>query len=91
MPMGAGRPSSCAAMQNTGRIRKRACPTPTAKRLANDPCREGACETLSSRFARVRVRAAHRHYNLAEARPKKRQRWSRIILAQRLRWSSERR
>ena len=42
---------------------------------------------LSSRFVRLRVRAAHRHYSLAEARPEKRQRWSRIILAQRLRWS----
>ena len=31
--------------------------------------REGACETLSSRFARVRVRPAHRDYNLTEARP----------------------
>jgi len=31
--------------------------------------REGACETLSSRFARVRARAAHRDYNLTEARP----------------------
>lgn len=31
--------------------------------------REGACETLSSRFARVRVRAAHRDYNLTAPRP----------------------
>ena len=31
--------------------------------------REGTCETLSSRFARVRVRPAHRDYNLTEARP----------------------
>jgi SRSO17 transposase len=31
--------------------------------------RQGACETLSSRFARVRARAAHRDYNLTEARP----------------------
>src|SRR5258705_7230815 len=31
--------------------------------------REGASETLSSRFARVRARAAHRDYNLTEARP----------------------
>jgi SRSO17 transposase len=31
--------------------------------------REGACETLSSRFARMRVRAAHRDYNLTAARP----------------------
>jgi SRSO17 transposase len=31
--------------------------------------REGAVEPLSSRFARVRVRAAHRDYWLAESRP----------------------
>jgi SRSO17 transposase len=31
--------------------------------------REGAAEWLSSRFARVRVRAAHRDYNLTESRP----------------------
>lgn len=31
--------------------------------------RQGACEELSSRFARARVRAAHRDYNLTEARP----------------------
>jgi SRSO17 transposase len=31
--------------------------------------REGACETLSSRFARLRVRAAHRDYNLTAPRP----------------------
>jgi len=31
--------------------------------------REGSCERLSSRFARVRVRAAHRDYTLAEPRP----------------------
>ena len=31
--------------------------------------REGSAENLSSRFARVRVRAAHRDYNLTESRP----------------------
>ena len=31
--------------------------------------REGAAERLSSRFARVRVRVAHRDYNLTESRP----------------------
>jgi SRSO17 transposase len=31
--------------------------------------REGTAERLSSRFARVRVRAAHRDYNLTESRP----------------------
>ncbi len=31
--------------------------------------REGAAERLSSRFARVRVRAAHRDYNLTDSRP----------------------
>jgi SRSO17 transposase len=31
--------------------------------------REGAAEWLSSRFARVRVRAAHRDYNLTDSRP----------------------
>ena len=31
--------------------------------------REGTAEWLSSRFARVRVRAAHRDYNLTESRP----------------------
>ena len=31
--------------------------------------REGTAERLSSRFARVRVRVAHRDYNLTEARP----------------------
>lgn len=31
--------------------------------------REGTSETLSSRFARVRVRPAHRDYNLTKARP----------------------
>jgi SRSO17 transposase len=31
--------------------------------------RQGACEALSSRFARTRVRAAHRDYNLTQARP----------------------
>jgi len=31
--------------------------------------REGTAEALSSRFARVRVRAAHRDYWLAESRP----------------------
>lgn len=31
--------------------------------------REGACETLSSRFARVRVCPAHRDYNLTAPRP----------------------
>lgn len=31
--------------------------------------REGACESLSSRFARVRVRPAHRDYNLTAPRP----------------------
>jgi SRSO17 transposase len=31
--------------------------------------RQGACEALSSRFARARVRAAHRDYNLTQARP----------------------
>ncbi len=31
--------------------------------------REGSCERLSSRFARVRVRAAHRDYTLTEPRP----------------------
>ena len=31
--------------------------------------RQGACEALSSRFARARVRAAHRDYKLTEARP----------------------
>ena len=30
--------------------------------------RQGACEALSSRFARARVRAAHRDYNLTQAR-----------------------
>jgi SRSO17 transposase len=31
--------------------------------------REGTSDVLSSRFARVRVRAAHRDYNLTESRP----------------------
>ena len=31
--------------------------------------REGTAERLSSRFARVRVRVAHRDYNLTESRP----------------------
>ena len=31
--------------------------------------REGSAERLSSRFARVRVRVAHRDYNLTESRP----------------------
>ena len=31
--------------------------------------REGSAEQLVSRFARLRVRAAHRDYNLAESRP----------------------
>ena len=31
--------------------------------------REGTAESLTSRFARLRVRAAHRDYNLATARP----------------------
>ena len=31
--------------------------------------REGTAEPLTSRFARLRVRAAHRDYNLTEARP----------------------
>ena len=31
--------------------------------------REGTAEQLSSRFARVRVRAAHRDYKLTESRP----------------------
>jgi SRSO17 transposase len=31
--------------------------------------REGSCELLSSRFARVCVRAAHRDYNLTAPRP----------------------
>jgi SRSO17 transposase len=31
--------------------------------------RQGTCEALSSRFARARVRAAHRDYNLTQARP----------------------
>ncbi len=31
--------------------------------------REGTTDALSSRFARVRVRAAHRDYNLTESRP----------------------
>jgi SRSO17 transposase len=31
--------------------------------------REGAAEHLSSRFARVRVRVAHRDYNLTDSRP----------------------
>jgi len=31
--------------------------------------REGTAEWLSSRFARVRVRAAHREYNLTDSRP----------------------
>ena len=31
--------------------------------------REGAAERLSSRFARVRVRVAHRDYNLTDSRP----------------------
>jgi SRSO17 transposase len=31
--------------------------------------REGTAERLASRFARVRVRAAHRDYNLTESRP----------------------
>jgi len=31
--------------------------------------RQGACEALSSRFARARVRAAHRDYNLTQTRP----------------------
>ena len=31
--------------------------------------REGTAEWLSSRFARVRVRAAHRDYNLTDSRP----------------------
>lgn len=31
--------------------------------------RQGTADTLSSRFARVRVRAAHRDYNLTDARP----------------------
>jgi len=31
--------------------------------------RQGTCETLSSRFARVRVRVAHRDWALTEARP----------------------
>lgn len=31
--------------------------------------REGTTDTLSSRFARVRVRVAHRDYNLTDARP----------------------
>ena len=31
--------------------------------------REGACEPLSSRFARVRVRPAHRDYDLTAPRP----------------------
>ena len=30
--------------------------------------REGTAEPLTSRFARLRVRAAHRDYNLSEAR-----------------------
>lgn len=32
--------------------------------------RKGAAERLSSRFARVRIRAAHRDYWFAEGRPK---------------------
>ena len=35
----------------------------------NITCREGACEPLSSRFARVRVRPAHRDYDLTAPRP----------------------
>ena len=31
--------------------------------------REGSAEPLSSRFARIRVRAAHRDYNLSKSRP----------------------
>jgi SRSO17 transposase len=31
--------------------------------------REGSAEPLSSRFARVRIRAAHRDYNLTQSRP----------------------
>ena len=42
----------------------------SAKRLAfRQPRREGACEPLSSRFARVRVCPAHRDDNLTEPRP----------------------
>ena len=42
---------------------------PAQGRLAPIEWREGAAERLSSRFARVRVRAAHRDYQLTDNRP----------------------
>ncbi len=44
-------------------------PRPAKARLATVKWREGAAEHLSSRFARMRVRVAHRDYNLTEGRP----------------------
>ena len=41
----------------------------SASRTTARSRREGTTERLSSRFARVRVRAAHRDYNLTDSRP----------------------
>jgi SRSO17 transposase len=65
---GGGLQSCCGVMATTNRSRKLALGLPT-RAWRKITWREGTAEPLSSRFARVRVRAAHRDYWLAESRP----------------------
>ena len=66
----AGRPNSCVAIKSIGLCRSKSlrwvCRNRTWETIT---WREGACEPLSSRFARVRVRPAHRDYDLTAPRP----------------------
>ena len=61
--------SCCAAMTSTNRGQG-ACVGPAKACLAHDHMAGRQGEKLSSRFARVCVRVAHRHYWLADSRPK---------------------
>ena len=65
-----GRQSSCAATNSIGLCLSKSlhwvCRNQTGKQSLGG---KEACEPLSSRFARVRVRPAHRDYNLTAPRP----------------------
>src|SRR5262249_20884852 len=62
--------SCCAAITSTNRPRSRSLRWPCQRVPgAQSQWREAAGEKLSSRFARVRVRVAHRDYWLANSRP----------------------
>src|SRR3954468_12160743 len=65
----AGRRPACAAILTTSRNQPRRLRSLPAQAWTTITRREGSTDPLTSRFARLRVRAAHRDYHLGEPRP----------------------